>query len=208
MDNSDIILISALQHVLFCSRQYALIHLEQVWEENRFTAEGQVMHKHAHDGKDESRPGVRIVRGLKIGSEKWGLSGVCDVVEFHGRKPHYSQIIPIEYKRGRPKAHRADEIQLCAQAVCLHEMTRIEIPKGYLFYGKTRRRTEVRFDQDLLRLLNEYIDQIRTIKASGKTPPPQYEPGKCDPCSLFELCQPKLKHRSTTYEWFTRYVSS
>ena len=208
MDSSDTILISALQHVLFCPRQYALIHIEQVWAENRFTAEGQVMHQHAHDGKDESRPGVRIVRGLKIGSQKWGLSGVCDVVEFYGCKPHYSEIVPIEYKRGKPKAHRADEIQLCAQAVCLQEMTEVEIPKGYLFYGKTRRRAEVSFDQDLLELLRECIDRIRAIQESGKTPPPQYKPGKCDSCSLMELCQPNLKHRSSTHQWFMRYVSS
>ena len=189
----DPILISALQHFLFCPRQYALIHMEQVWAENRFTSEGQVMHKKAHEGKDETRPGVRIARGLKVGSQKWGLLGICDVVEFQGRKPNYTQVIPVEYKRGKPKMHRADEIQLCAQAVCLEEMLGVNIPLGYLFYGKTRRRTEVAFEADLRDLLVESIKSILKLRNSDQTPSAIYEKKKCDACSLIEICQPRLR---------------
>ena len=198
----DPILISALQHFLFCPRQYALIHMEQVWAENRFTAEGQVMHQKAHDGKGESRPGVRITRGLKVGSQTWGISGVCDVVEFHGRKPHYTQIVPIEYKRGRPKAHRADELQLCAQAVCLEEMLKREIDSGFIFYGKTRRRVEVVFDEELRFLLKKCIQKIQASRDSTRTPAPNYERKKCDACSLVEICQPRLDENKTALHYF------
>ena len=192
------VFISALQHYLFCPRQYALIHMEQVWAENRFTAEGQVLHQKAHDGKSESRPGIRIARGLKVGSQRMGLAGVCDVVEFHSERvgDDHQQVIPVEYKRGKPKAHRADELQLCAQAICLEEMLSCEITKGYLFYGKTRRRTEVVFDDELRELLEHCVQRIRVMRDSCKTPAAYYERKKCDACSLFEICQPKLKqHR-------------
>lgn len=200
--------ISALQHMLYCPRQYALIHLEQAWAENRFTAEGRVLHEKAHDGHDESRPGVRITRGLPVSSEAWGLSGVCDVVEFHGRKPNYERVVPIEYKRGKPKAHRADEVQLCAQAVCLEAMLGIEITKGFLFYGKTRRRMEVNFDTILRNLVRECIRKILQIQDSKTTPPAFYENRKCDACSLIELCQPRINERKRGVKaWFQQAVS-
>ena len=129
----QLIPISALQHWLYCPRQCALIHLEQAWEENRFTAEGKVMHARAHDAPDESRPGVRITRGLPVRSLRLGLSGQCDVVEFHAG----GRILPVEYKRGRPKAHRADEVQLCAQALCLEEMLGAVIPGGLPLLWRT-----------------------------------------------------------------------
>jgi CRISPR-associated exonuclease Cas4 len=208
--NSDnlVVAISALQHVLYCPRQYALIHLEQVWAENRFTAEGRVLHDKAHDGHDESRPGVRITRGLPVSSEEWGLSGVCDVVEFHGRKPNYERIVPIEYKRGKPKVHRADEVQLCAQALCLESMTGLEIPAGYLFYGKTRRRKEVIFDSALRNLVRDYVQEIHCIQDSKTTPPAEYERRKCDACSLQELCQPRINERKRGVKaWFHNAIS-
>ncbi len=209
LGNEFTVPISALQHVLFCPRQYALIHLEQVWAENRFTAEGQVLHKKAHDGADESRPGVRITRGLQVSSSKWGISGVCDVVEFHGRKSNYKKIVPIEYKRGKPKAHRADEVQLCAQAVCLQEMTKIEVTYGYLFYGKTRRRKEIEFDEPLKLLVRECIEKIHSIQNSGITPSPDYELRKCGACSLIELCQPRInKRKKGAKAWFYQAISN
>lgn len=136
--------ISALQHWLFCPRQCALIHVERVWAENRLTAEGRILHERADDGRPESRDGIRILRATQIASEVHGLHGFADVVEMHGDVPY-----PVEYKRGRPKAQRADEVQLCAQAVCLEEMTGQPIPQGVLFYGKTRRRKIVPLDDDL-----------------------------------------------------------
>ena len=163
-----------------------------------------------HDeGKDESRPGSRITRGLKIGSEKWGVRGVCDVVEFHRKAPNYQAVVPVEYKRGKPKPHRADELQLCAQAVCLEEMMHLSIPKGYLFYGKTRRRTEVAMDSDLRELLKVTLLQIRSLCDTGKTPAAVFESTKCKACSLLDLCQPHLATRqSSTLSWFERQLAT
>ena len=143
--DNDLLPLSALQHFLYCPRQCALIHLEQAWAENRFTAEGQRLHQNAHEGPDESRPGIRITRGLPVVSRKLGLSGQCDIVEFHAD----GSVIPVEYKRGKPKAHRADEVQVAAQAMALQEMLGVEIPFGLLFYGKTRRRKDVPIDTAL-----------------------------------------------------------
>ena len=209
MENHDVILISALQHYLFCQRQYALIHIEQVWAENRLTAEGQVLHQKAHEGKDESRPGIRITRGLKVGSARWGLRGVCDVVEFYGRAPRFTSVTPIEYKRGKPKSHCADELQLCAQAVCLEEMLGIGIPTGYLFYGKTRRRTEVNFDTELRELLSTTIKAIRGLNDTGTTPSAIFDKGMCNACSLIDLCKPHLaKRKLSTAQWFANQLQS
>ncbi len=115
-DESSLLPISALQHLLFCERQCALIHIEQLWSDNVFTAEGNLLHERTHEGPDESRPGVRITRSLPVRSLELGLSGQCDVVEFHGKT---GEVRLVEYKRGKPKAHSADEVQLCAQALCL-----------------------------------------------------------------------------------------
>ena len=168
-----------------------------------------MLHEKAHDGLDESRPGVRITRGLPVSSEEWGLSGVCDVVEFHGRKPNYERVVPIEYKRGKPKAHRADEVQLCAQALCLESMTGMNIKSGYLFYGKTRRRTEVLFDPILRSLVHECIQKIKDIQESKTTPSAIYEQRKCDACSLQELCQPKINERKRGVKaWFQNAISN
>ena len=125
--------LSALQHLLFCERQCALIHIEQVWTDNEFTAEGNILHERAHNGPDESRSGVRIARGLPVRSFELGLSGQCDVVEFHERKVggkivEVIEVLPVEYKRGKPKAHAADEVQLCAQALCLEESRLRDFP--------------------------------------------------------------------------------
>lgn len=195
--------LSALQHWLYCPRQCMLIHLERAWEENRFTAEGRVMHERAHDGPDESRPGVRITRGMPVASEALGLTGQCDVVEFH-RSGTAVRIVPVEYKRGKPKAHRADEVQLCAQALCLEEMTGAAIPSGALFYGANRRRTEVAFDSELRALTLATADAIRKQLASGAVPAAEYAAKKCEACSLREICQPR--HPRSAASWFERAV--
>lgn len=142
-------MLSGLQHFSFCPRQWALIHIEGLWAENLRTVEGELLHTKTHDpGARESRGDTLILRGLRVFSAALGLSGACDVVEFRqnpcgvplaGREGRW-QPFPVEYKRGKPKAHRADEIQLCAQAVCLEEMLCCAIPAGALFYGETRRR--------------------------------------------------------------------
>ena len=142
--------LSALQHYLFCPRQCALIHVEQIWAENAATAEGRLLHERADAGGGETRPGVRIARGLALRSFALGVSGKADVVEFHdARRGERGRPFPVEYKRGKPKSHRADEVQLCAQAICLEEMFDTSIAAGALFYGVTRRRFAVVFDEDL-----------------------------------------------------------
>jgi len=183
----DSLPISALQHLLFCPRQCALIHLEQAWEENRFTAEGRAMHGRAHEGPDESRPGLRITRGLPVRSETLGIHGVCDVVEFH----QDGTVLPIEYKRGKPKAHRADEVQLCAQALCLEETLQTTIAQGRLFYGQPRRHSIVPLDMGLRELTSQAINSLHRLLAQSHLPPAAYEKAKCTACSLYATCQPK-----------------
>ena len=198
----DLILLSALQHWLYCPRQCALIHLEQVWAENRLTAEGRVLHERAHEGADETRPGVRITRGLPVHSLRLGITGQCDIVEFH----RDGAILPVEYKRGRPKAHRADEVQLCAQGMCLEEMLDLSpgtIAGGHLFYGQRRRRTEVGFDDGLRRLVAETAQAIHNTLVSGITPTAEYNEKLCRACSLINLCQPRAFDRKRgAAAWF------
>jgi CRISPR-associated exonuclease Cas4 len=197
--------LSALQHLLYCERQCALIHVEQVWAENRFTALGREMHQNAHEGPDESRPGIRITRGLRVVCERLGIAGQCDVVEFHAN----GRVLPIEYKRGKPKSHRADEVQLCAQGLCLESMLGVFIPEGRLYYGQIRRRLDVAFDEALRALTLQTVDRLRKLLESGITPVAKYEPDRCDNCSLIELCMPKAaRFRTSTQASFNRQLAS
>lgn len=189
-NENDLLPLSALQHLLFCERQCALIHIEQVWAENRLTAEGRVMHERAHTGGSETRRDIRTARGLRIRSLQLGLIGQADVIEFHRQPDGSTRPLPVEYKRGKPKANRCDEVQLCAQAMCLEEMLRASIPGGALYYGQPRRRTDVTFDQELRRLTEQTAHRLHDLIRSGTTPPATYEK-KCDVCSLFDLCRPK-----------------
>jgi len=177
--------LSALQHWLFCPRQCALIHVERVWAENQLTAEGRVLHDRADAGQPESLDGIRILRAVQIASTQYGLHGVADVVELRGGLPY-----PVEYKRGRPKAHRADEAQLCAQALCLEEMTGRTVLEGALFYGTTRRRKVVPFDAALRALTLQVAKEVRTSIASGTVPSPVFDAKRCDACSIHDLCRP------------------
>lgn len=190
--------ISALQHWLFCPRQCGLIHLEQTWDENRLTAEGRLLHDKVHEADTENRPGIRIVRGLRIHSYRLGLIGQTDVVEFHradagivlpGAEGLW-QPFPVEYKRGKPKINPCDEIQLCAQAICLEEMLKMAIPKGAFFYGRPRRRKEVDISDNLRHQTLEAAQQLHTLFDGGITPRACYEK-KCDACSLYNRCLPK-----------------
>ncbi|MDR3723461.1 MAG: CRISPR-associated protein Cas4 [Terracidiphilus sp.] len=189
----DLLPLSGLQHLMFCERQWALIHLEQQWEENRLTAEGRLLHEAAHTAGTESRGPVRIARGLALRSLRLGLAGQADVVEFHGHDP-----FPVEYKRGKPKSNRCDEIQLCAQALCLEEMLAVSIPAGALFYGTTRRRTDVAFDAALRTLVEDLAGRMHTLYRLGKTPEAVYAP-RCEQCSLMELCLPRRTRSASRY---------
>lgn len=189
--DDDLLPISALQHLIFCERQCALIHIERLWAENRLTIEGQHLHKKAHEGPGEARDGARITRGLALQSLRLGLTGKADVVEFHrAPDPALADLaFPVEYKRGKPKPHDADRVQLCAQALCLEEMLGTSIPAGALYYGATRRRREVLFDHTLRNATERAAERLHALMASGRTPHAVREP-KCDNCSLLELCMP------------------
>lgn len=196
--------LSALQHQLFCPRQCALIHVEGLWAEDGATAEGRILHERVDAGRPERRPGVRIVRGLALRSLALGVSGLADVVEFSGRPP---RPFPVEYKRGKPKAHRADEVQLCAQAICLEEMFGGEVPEGALFYGMTRRRQTVAFDAGLRGLTAETAAAARANIAAGRTPPPVRSPA-CRRCSLEVLCQPaRLEKPPHIARWLAAQIA-
>ena len=188
--------LSALQHYLFCPRQCALIHVEGLWAENAATAEGRVLHERVDAGGFETRPGIRVERGLQLRSVALGVAGRADAVEFRGRPP---QPFPVEYKRGKPKAHRADEVQLCAQAICLEEMSGTAIGEGALFYGARRRRTAVVFDATLRALTAEVAAATRGMIASGQTPPPRRMPS-CKACSLQPACRPDRLERPPRVE--------
>jgi len=197
----DFLQLSGLQHLLFCERQWGLIHIEQQWEENRLTAEGRILHDRAHDSGTETRLDVVTARGLHLRSFRLGLSGQADAVEFHrvqegpprgasldGRKGWWRPF-PVEYKRGRPKADACDEVQLCAQAICLEEMLGAAIEGGALFYGANRRRKEIEFTGLLRAQTEELARRMHRLYAAKATPPAVYAK-KCERCSLIGRCLP------------------
>ncbi|EXI62045.1 CRISPR-associated protein Cas4 [Mannheimia granulomatis] len=192
-----IVSLSALQHHAFCPRQCALIHNEQAWAENYLTAQGRVLHERVDGGEPETRKGVRYERSVHLSAERLGLTGIADMVEHHLAT---GRLKPVEYKRGKPKPTAIDEIQLCAQALCLEEMSGQTIEEGALWYMQTRHRVPVAFSDGLRAQTLAVIAQVRELLAGGQTPPPVC--GKhCKACSLEEICRPKLleKDRSAGY---------
>ena len=190
MENQDMRLIplSALQHYAFCPRQCALIHNEQAWAENYLTAQGKALHERVDSGEPETRRGVRFERTVHVSEEKLGISGVLDLVEVEMKT---GRLKPVEYKRGKPKPDPMDEIQLCAQGLCLEEMTEQTVSEGALWYMQTRHRVPVVFSDDLRTQTLATIAAVRELLNGGQTPPPDY--GKrCKACSLVDVCQPKL----------------
>ena len=200
IQEKDWLQLSGLQHFVFCRRQWALIHIENQWAENFRTVDGSLMHENAHDqGFRESRGDVLIVRGLAVHSARLGVSGQCDVVEFHRNPDGIAlrdregtwQPYPVEYKRGRPKDGQADELQLCAQAMCLEEMLCCAVPEGALYYGETRRRLEIQFAPDLRNQVQDDLAEMHELYRRRYTP--KVKPSKgCNACSLKDLCVPKL----------------
>ncbi|MEK0082679.1 CRISPR-associated protein Cas4 [Benzoatithermus flavus] len=202
----DPVPLSALQHWLVCPRQCALVHLERVWAENALTAEGRLAHEAVHAPKGERRKGVKTITGMPLRSHALGIAGVADAVELHAT-PTGVVPFPVEHKLGRPKPHRADAVQLCAQGLCLEEMFAVPVPAGALFYGRTRRRQDVAFDADLRVLTRRTIENVRSLLAAGITPSPHYDPKRCDACSLVELCRPKSFERPRKVAaWLARLV--
>ena len=205
----DLIPISGLQHLVFCERQAALIHVEGHWADNAHTVVGSHMHNRVHmtGPRRERRGDLIIVRGLALRSLELGIVGIADVVEFHRCAAEegvrldgvsgWWMPFPVEYKKGRPKAHRADEVQLCAQAICLEEYFHCPVQEGALFYGKEQRRTDVLFDDELRASTVQAAMRFREIVVRGETPPAEYGK-KCASCSLKEVCLPEAsgEHRS------------
>ena len=195
--------LSGIQHFIFCRRQWALIHIERQWQENVLTAEGRIMHQRADDPFfTDKRKDVIIARSVSVSSPALGLTGICDVVEFT-RSPDGVQLpgregrflaAPIEYKRGKVKADRSDEAQLCAQAMCLEAMLAISIPAGFLYYGQTRRRVPVDLTDDLRQLVQKAAREMHEYFDRGYTP--RVKPFKgCRACSLADICLPNLQDK-------------
>jgi CRISPR-associated exonuclease Cas4 len=195
----DLLPLSGLQHLLFCERQCALIHVEQVWNENRLTAEGRIMHERVHEADSESRRDVRIEYGLPLRSLRLGLIAKADVVEFHRISDKTWLPFPVEFKHGKPKKDDSDKVQLCAQAICLEEMLDVEIPEGAIFYGKTRHRMSVIFDEELRKKTEDTAQRFHTLVESGRTPKPVYE-SRCDSCSVYEQCLPKTVEKGRSID--------
>jgi len=188
--DDELLQLSALQHLIFCERQCALIHVEGLWSENYLTARGRVMHEKKVDTPaTESRTDLKIEYGMPLRTLQLGLVGKADVVEFHKQSTGEWLPFPVEHKLGKPKAGDSDRVQLCAQALCLEEMLNVRIPAGALFYGRPRRREEVVFDEGLRAKTIDTASRLHALIGAGKTPSAIYEP-KCDSCSLFDLCLP------------------
>lgn len=212
----DFLMLSGLQHFSFCKRQWALIHIEQQWQENVLTMEGQIFHEKAHDGySSEKRKDILISRGMPVHSRKLGISGECDIVEFHLNEKGISLpnndgryiLYPIEYKRGKSKITDEDRMQLIAQVLCLEEMFLTGIPEAYLFYGQTRRREKVIISQENKEECIKMIMEMHQYYKRGYTP--KVKSGKkCNVCSLRELCLPKLNSNQKVDEYVLEYLGA
>lgn len=206
LPEEDFVAISALQHYCFCPRQCALIYVEGLWRENALTVAGSLLHERVDQQRRESRPGIKQLTALRLVSHQLGVCGVADMVELH-QTPQGWRAYPVEYKHGKPKEHRADEVQLCAQAIALEEMRHESIPEGALFYGTTRRRLTVRFDEMLRELTAQAARAVHALINTGTTPPPTYTPA-CEACSLYDLCRPKeIAEGASAKAWIHRQLA-
>lgn len=207
----ELLALSGIQHFAFCRRQWALIHVERQWEDNALTAEGKLLHQRTDDPfLAEVRGGVVIARSMPVASYRLGLYGVCDVVEFtpspdgvtvHGRQGAYLPT-PVEYKRGKEKADDCDQVQLCAQALCLEEMLCVGIPRGYLYYGQTRRRVEVAITEELRERVRQMAAEMHAYFSRGYTPKVKTSRA-CKSCSLANVCLPALQEKTLSV---TQYI--
>ena len=213
-NEEEYLLLSGVQHFCFCRRQWALIHIEDLWAENVRTTEGEILHQRAHDaGLREKRADRIITRDMAIFSPTLGVSGACDVVEFYRsaqgiplpNEEGFFQPYPVEYKHGVPREDHANELQLCGQAMCLEEMLCCDIPKGALYFGETRRRVEVEFTPELRRELTDTLLEMHELYRRGHTP--RVKPTKaCGACSLKELCLPRLTRCGSVKTYLQKYM--
>jgi len=187
------IMISALQHYTYCPRQFALIHVEQAWADNRFTAEGNILHERVDSGVAEQRKGTRYERGVMLKSQHYHLTGKMDLLEVELGEP--LKYRPVEYKRGKPKIDDWDRVQVCAQALCIEEMRDTRVTEGAIWYWEVRRRETIQLDDALRATTVAAIEGAHAILAAGKTPPPADKIKRCRGCSLVELCEPDTFRR-------------
>lgn len=216
--DEDLLMLSGLHHFAFCKRRWALVHLENQWEDNVKTVEGNIMHEICHDTDfSESRGNLMIIRGLYLSSYKLGVTGQCDVVEFtlrndekgavlFGRKGTWD-VCPVEYKKGRPILGLTDISQLCGQALCLEEMFACKIDYGYLYYGETRKRQKVIFTNELREQVKAMINEMHEYYRRGYTPKVKTTP-KCKSCSLKELCLPKLCRNISVSNYYAKNLGA
>lgn len=199
-DEDDFLNLSGIQHFSFCRRQWALIHIEQCWQENLRTIEGEHLHDKAHDSySSEKRGDIVVSRGMPVFSKTMGINGVCDIVELH-KSPHGVTMfnregkwlpVPVEYKHGSPKENDCDALQLCAQAMCLEEMLACEVKEGYLFYGEINRRIKLQLDAELRDKVKSLLLEMHDLYQKRHTPKGQISKS-CKACSIAEFCMPKL----------------
>lgn len=190
METDELLPISALNHVLYCERRAALIHIDGVWVENAHTTAGEILHERVDSAEETNRPGIRVVRTLVLRSQKLGLYGIADAVEFHlrgGREVPY----PVEYKRGARRKWDNADVQLAAQAMALEEMTGCEVPEGAIFHAKTQRRRIVKIDASLRALTAETAARLREMVRRAEVPRAILKP-QCEGCSLKPACNPEV----------------
>lgn len=204
--------LSGLKHFVFCRRRWALVYIEQLWNENVLTLDGHYMHERVHDASfTESRGSVLLSRGMPVCSNSLNIMGVCDMVELYkdpsgvpirGREGTW-RLYPVEYKRGKPDERGADEMQLCAQAICLEEMFVTDIPEGAVFYGETHRRMPVTFTEELRNKVRLSLEEMHRLFERGYTPRAKMT-RVCKSCSMLELCQPALSKQMSPAEYVRR----
>lgn len=216
--DENLLMLSGIQHFAFCKRQWALIHIEQQWDENRLTVEGNWLHKNVDMPEFMTKRNDTVtLRSVPLVSRRLGLYGVSDVVEMkHAatgdnaiRHPEYNgwwYLMPVEYKRGKPKWDERDIVQLCAQAVCLEEMYGVHIERGFFYYGETRRREEIFFSSDVRSLVDNMAVHMHELYDIGVTPPPVYK-SHCRSCSLIEICMPKPLARNISVNEYLKILT-
>ena len=203
----DLVFISALSHICYCERRYTLIHLEQEWEENRFTTEGRVLHERVDSEHHESRRLFKQEYGMPVRSLQYGLIGKCDLVElWYNQDRHLEKVSPVEFKRGKKKTDDIDRVQLCAQVLCLEEMFDITIESGQFYYLQEHRRSNENINHLLREKTITLIDRIMEIREKGETVAAEYKKRKCDNCSLVDLCMPKSTGMG--YKQVARFIKS
>lgn len=210
----DYLTISEIQRFTFCPREWALTHIEQQWAENVYTVDGNIVHEKVHDHFGDQKRYDRLdIRGMKVISHKIGITGICDMVEFYQDPDGISlsarrgkwHPVPVEYKRGKPKKHDADLLQLCAQALCLEEMLVCNIEYGFIYYNEVRRRQQVDFTPDLRQRVTEGFKQMRMLKDRGHTPKVKPKPS-CRLCALQHVCMVQLSKTQSVSSYMQRLL--